>query len=95
MVKVDYCYESVLTEWNGIKDTLDISTVTKLAITKAIEKEIAKHALESVTTNISGLMYRNTLCPNPDCNVIVSRYYNGEYRCSVCGQKYIIEDMHD
>ena len=73
MVKVDYCYDSVLIEWNGIKDTLDISSVTKLAITKAIEKEIAKPALQSMTNNTSGVTYRNDLCPNPDCGVIVIR----------------------
>lgn len=95
MIKVDYCYDAVLAEWDGVKDTLDISPVSKLAITRAIEKEIAKPALESVTINTSGLRYRNTLCPNPDCSVIVSRYYNGEYRCSACGQKYIIKDAHD
>ena len=94
MVKVDYCYDSVLIEWNSIKDNLDISPVTKLAITRAIEKEIAKPALESVTTNTSGLRYRNDLCPNPDCNVMVSRYFNGEYICTECGQKYIIKDAH-
>lgn len=95
MVKIDYCYDSVLTEWNGIKDTLDISPATKLAITKAIEKEIAKPALQSVTTNTSGITYRNDLCPNPECAVIVGHYYNGEYICTNCGQKYIIKDAHD
>ena len=94
MIKVEYCYDSVLAEWNGIKDTLDISPVAKLAITQAIEKEIAKPALQHTTTT-SGVTYRNDLCPNPDCNVIVGRYYNGEYRCSACGQKYIIKDAHD
>ena len=95
MVKIDYCYDSVLAEWNSIKDTFDISPVTKLAITKAIQKQIAKPASESVTTNTSGITYRNDLCPNPDCNVIVSRYFNGEYICNECGQKYIIKDAHD
>lgn len=94
MVKIDYCYESVLAEWNGVKDALDISPVTKLAITRAIEKEIAKPALQTAIIT-SGITYRNDLCPNPDCNVIVGHYYNGEYRCSVCGQKYIIKDAHD
>ena len=95
MIKIDYCYDSVLTEWNGIKDTLDISPVTKLAITKAIEKEIAKLAIKSTTTNISGVTtYQNDLCPNPDCGVIVSRYFNGEYICTEYGQKYVIKDAH-
>ena len=95
MVKIDYCYDSVLTEWNSIKGTLDISPVTKLAITKAIEKQIAKPALKSVTTNTSGVIFKNDLCPNPDCGVIVDRYYSGEYICTECGQKYIIKDAHD
>ena len=94
MVKIDYCYDSVLTEWNGIKDTLDISPATKLAITKAIEKQIAKPALKSVTTNTSGVIFSNDLCPNLDCGVIVDRYFNGEYICNECGQKYIIKDAH-
>lgn len=95
MVKIDYCYDSILAEWNDIKDTLDISSVSKLAITRAIEKEIAKPALQTTTTSTSGVTYRNDLCPNPDCNIIVSRYYNGEYRCKECGQKFIIKDAHD
>lgn len=93
MVKVDYYYDAVLAEWDGIKNALDISPITKLAITRAIEKEIAKPALQTTTT--SGITYRNDLCPNPDCNVIVDHYYNGEYRCTICGQKYIIKDAHD
>lgn len=95
MISVDYCYDSVLAEWNGIKDALDISPVTKLAITKAIEKQIAKPALQTTTTTTSGVTYRNDLCPNPGCNVIVGHYYNGEYICNACGQKYIIKDAHD
>ena len=95
MVKVDYCYDSVLTEWNGIKDTLDISPVTKLAITKAIEKEIAKPSSYTLTTYTDGKMIEehiHRICPNPDCGDIIDYYYNGEYRCKTCGQKYIIED---
>ena len=95
MVRINYLYESVLTEWNDIKDTIDISPTTKLAITKAIEKEIAKPALKSVTYNTSGVIFKNDLCPNSDCGVIVDRYYNGEYICTECGQKYIIKDAHD
>ena len=56
------------------------------------EKEIAKTSLQSVITNIT---YRNDLCPNPDCNIIVGHYYNGEYICNACGQKYVIKDAHD
>ena len=95
MIKVDYCYDSVLLEWDNIKDTLDISPVTKLAITRAIEKEIPISALQSTTTNIQGVIFRNNLCPNLDCGVIVDRYFNGEYICTECGQKYIIKDAHD
>ena len=95
MIKVDYCYDAVLAEWDGIKDALDISPVAKLAITRAIEKEITKPALESVTTITSGLMYRNPSCPNPDCGGLVSHYYNGEYRCAACGQRYVIKEAHN
>ena len=95
MVRINYLYESVLTEWNSIKDSLDISGVDKLAITRAIEKQIAKPALQSVTYNTSGVIFKNNLCPNSDCGVIVDRYYNGEYICNECGQKYIIKDAHD
>ena len=94
MVKVDYCYDTVLVEWSGVKDALDISPVSKLAITRAIEKEIAKPAIQTIVTT-PRVTYRNDLCPNPDCNIIVGHYYNGEYRCSACGQKYTIKDAHD
>ena len=95
MVKVEYCYDSVLAEWNDIKDTLDISPVTKLAITRAIEKEIAKPVSQSTTTNTQGVIFRHNLCPNPDCGVIVDRYFNGKYCCTECCQKYIITGAHD
>ena len=56
MIKVDYCYDIVLAEWDRVKNTLDISPLSKLAITRAIEKEIAKPALQTVVTT-SGVTY--------------------------------------